>query len=182
MTTGWQHGWRTGFDHSIQPVVSVKPCLEGHTEERSFLTTISRIMSGHCSIRAHLERFRIVRDPICVCMINYETVDHIIWECSRFENSCRDSRLWILLWCGSLMSPSVCLWWTWKDAGCLFFWHHWHFIQLFLNSNLSKHSRFKFSYLRFVFIIKFEHYQLWKWRVTNARKQREDKKNPCMKK
>jgi hypothetical protein len=42
-------------------------------------------MSGHCSIRAHLDRFRIVGDPICVCMMNYETVDHIIWECSRFE-------------------------------------------------------------------------------------------------
>jgi hypothetical protein len=49
------------------------------------VTTISRVMSGHCSIRARLERIRIVGDPICVCMMNYETVDHIIWECSRFE-------------------------------------------------------------------------------------------------
>jgi hypothetical protein len=47
------------------------------------VTTISRVMSGHCSIQTHLERFRIVGDPICVCMMNYETVDHIIW--SRFE-------------------------------------------------------------------------------------------------
>jgi hypothetical protein len=30
----------------------------------SFVTTISRIMSSHCSIRAHLERFTIVEDPI----------------------------------------------------------------------------------------------------------------------
>jgi hypothetical protein len=49
------------------------------------VTTISRVMSGHCSIRAHLERFKIVWDPICVCVMNYETVDHIIWECSIFE-------------------------------------------------------------------------------------------------
>jgi hypothetical protein len=41
-------------------------------------TTISRVMSGHCSIRAHLERFRIVGDPICVCMMNYELPSHII--------------------------------------------------------------------------------------------------------
>jgi hypothetical protein len=47
--------------------------------------TISRVLSGHSSIRAHLERFKIVGDPICVCMMNYETVDHIIWECSRFK-------------------------------------------------------------------------------------------------
>jgi hypothetical protein len=51
----------------------------------SFVTTISSVMSGHCSIRAHLDRFKIVSDPTCVCMMNYETVDHIIWECSRFE-------------------------------------------------------------------------------------------------
>jgi hypothetical protein len=46
-------------------------------------------LSGNCSIRAHLERFEIVRDPICVCMMNYDTVDHIIWECSRFEDERR---------------------------------------------------------------------------------------------
>jgi hypothetical protein len=49
------------------------------------VTKISRVMSDHCSIRAHLDLFRIVGDPICVCMMNYETVDHIIYECSRFE-------------------------------------------------------------------------------------------------
>jgi hypothetical protein len=67
------------FAHSIQPVVSVKPWFDEHAEERSFVTTISKVISSHCSIRAHLERFRIVMDPYCVCMMNYETVDHIIW-------------------------------------------------------------------------------------------------------
>jgi hypothetical protein len=89
MLQQWQQVWRTGvtgrFAHSIRPVVSVKPWFDGQVEERIFVTTISRVMSGHCLIRAHLERFRIVGDPICVCMMNYETVDHTIWECSRFE-------------------------------------------------------------------------------------------------
>jgi hypothetical protein len=93
MVKQWQHVWRTGdigrFVHSLQPVVLVKPWFDGQVEERSFVTTISRVMSGHCSNRAHLERFRIVGDPICVCMMNYETVDHIIWECSRFNNERR---------------------------------------------------------------------------------------------
>jgi hypothetical protein len=93
MVKQWQHVWRTGdtgrFMHSIRPVVSVKPWFDGQAEERSFVTTISRVMSDHCSIRAHLERFKIVGDPICVCMMNYETVDHIIWECSRFEDERR---------------------------------------------------------------------------------------------
>jgi hypothetical protein len=66
-------------------VVSIKPWFDGQAEKRSFVTTISRIMSDHSSIRAHQERFKIVRDPICVCVMNYETVDHIISECSKFE-------------------------------------------------------------------------------------------------
>jgi hypothetical protein len=69
----------------MRPVVSVKPWFTDQVEKRSFVTTISRVMFGHCSIRAHLDRFRIVGDPICLCMMNYETVDYIIWECSRFE-------------------------------------------------------------------------------------------------
>jgi hypothetical protein len=72
-------------DHRILAVVSVKPWFDGQAEESSFVTNISRVMSGHCSNRAHLERFKIVEDPICVCVMNYEAVDHIIWECSRFE-------------------------------------------------------------------------------------------------
>jgi hypothetical protein len=39
-------------------------CLE--TEEKSFTTTILRVMSNHCSIWAHLERFKIVGDPIWI--------------------------------------------------------------------------------------------------------------------
>jgi hypothetical protein len=66
-------------------LISVKPWIDGQAEERGFLTTISRVMSGHCSIRAHLKRYRIIGDPICVFMMNYEMVDHIIWEFSTFE-------------------------------------------------------------------------------------------------
>jgi hypothetical protein len=80
----WRQGDTGRFPHSIWPVVSVEPWFDGQTEERSFVTKISRVMSGHCSIRAHLEQFGIVGDPICVCVMNYETVNNIIWECSRF--------------------------------------------------------------------------------------------------
>jgi hypothetical protein len=41
-------------------------------------------MSGHSSFRSHLDRFRIVEDPMCVCLKEYETVDHLIWHCERF--------------------------------------------------------------------------------------------------
>jgi hypothetical protein len=53
--------------------------------ERGTITTISRIMSVHCCVRAHLNRFKIVDETMCVCLEDYETVDHIIWKCPRFQ-------------------------------------------------------------------------------------------------
>jgi hypothetical protein len=41
-------------------------------------------MSGHSSVWSHLDRFRIVEDPMCVCLKDYEIVDHLIWHCERF--------------------------------------------------------------------------------------------------
>jgi hypothetical protein len=64
-------------------VVSVKPWFDRQAEEKGFVTTISRVISGHCSIWAHLERFKIVGDQLCI--MNYETVDHFFSEWSRFE-------------------------------------------------------------------------------------------------
>jgi hypothetical protein len=48
--------------------------------------TVSRVLSGHCSVRSHLGRFRIVEDQMCVCAGDYETVDHLIWHCERFRS------------------------------------------------------------------------------------------------
>jgi hypothetical protein len=41
-------------------------------------------MSGHSSVRSHLDRFGIVEGPMCVCLKDYETVDHLNWHCERF--------------------------------------------------------------------------------------------------
>jgi hypothetical protein len=42
-------------------------------------------MSGHCGVKSHLSRFGIVDEAICVCLEDYETVDHIIWNYPRFQ-------------------------------------------------------------------------------------------------
>jgi hypothetical protein len=44
-----------------------------------FLNNVSR----HSSVQSHLDRFRIVEYPICVCLKDYETVDHLIWHCDQ---------------------------------------------------------------------------------------------------
>jgi hypothetical protein len=72
------------FAHFILPRVSLRPWFEGQKEERSFFTSVSKIMSGNSSVRSHLDRFRIVEEPMCVCLKDYETVDFLIWHCERF--------------------------------------------------------------------------------------------------
>jgi hypothetical protein len=64
------------FAHSILPKVSLRPWSKGQKEARSFVTSVSRIMSGHSSVRSHLDRFGVIEDPMCVCdSDDYETVD-----------------------------------------------------------------------------------------------------------
>jgi hypothetical protein len=58
-------------------------------EDRKFISTVSRIMSGLCAARSHLSRFRIVEEAMCVCLKDYETVDHLIWHCHRFKTERR---------------------------------------------------------------------------------------------
>jgi hypothetical protein len=90
MKQQWKIKWKksdTGrLAHSIFPEITTKPWFNEIQEERGFVSTVSRIITGHTSsVRSHLNRFRIVDDPLCVCRENYETVDHLLWECSRYD-------------------------------------------------------------------------------------------------
>jgi hypothetical protein len=99
MLDEWQKNWEvteTGrFSHSIFPRVFLRPWFEECMTERKLITTVSRIISGHCGVRAHLTRFCIVDGSICVCLEDRETVDHIIWKFSRFsfQRACLIQRL-----------------------------------------------------------------------------------------
>jgi hypothetical protein len=89
----WQGKWDaadTGrFTHSILSRVSLRPWFESQRENRKFVSTVLRIMSGHCATRSHLSRFGIVEEVMCVCLADYETMDHLIWHCRRFETERR---------------------------------------------------------------------------------------------
>jgi hypothetical protein len=78
----WQAKWGSAdtgrFTHSIFPDVTLRPWFEGQKEERSFVYTVSRVLSEHCSVRSHLCVFRINEDLICVCAGDYEAVGHLI--------------------------------------------------------------------------------------------------------
>jgi hypothetical protein len=69
--------------HCTLPKDSFQPWFEGQKEHRKFVSTVSRIIFAHCTAR--LSRFRIIEEAICLCLTDYETVDHLIWHCERFE-------------------------------------------------------------------------------------------------
>jgi hypothetical protein len=55
MVNKWQKSWevaKTGkFAHSIFPMVSLRPWFEEWSTERKLITTVSRIIAGHCGVR-----------------------------------------------------------------------------------------------------------------------------------
>jgi hypothetical protein len=79
--------------HSILPKVSFRPWFEGQKEDRKFVSTVSRIMSCHCTARSHLSRFRIVEGAVCIFLKDYKTVDHLKWHCERLETKTERRRL-----------------------------------------------------------------------------------------
>jgi hypothetical protein len=99
MLDEWQKSWdvaETGrFSHSIYPRVSLRPWFEEWMAERKLITTVSRIISGHCGVEAHLKRFSIVDGSMCVCLEDNAAVDHMIWRCSCFssQRACLIQRL-----------------------------------------------------------------------------------------
>jgi hypothetical protein len=68
----WQAKWdptdTDRFAHSIFPDVTLRSWFEGQREERKFVCSVSRVLSGYCSVRSHLGRFKIVKDLMCVCV------------------------------------------------------------------------------------------------------------------
>jgi hypothetical protein len=66
----WQGKWNSAdtgrYGHSILQKVSLRPWFEGQREDRKLVSTMSKIMSGHCTVRSHLSIFRIVEGAIYI--------------------------------------------------------------------------------------------------------------------
>jgi hypothetical protein len=68
----WDDVNTSRFTHSILPNVSLRPWFEDQREDRKFVSTVSRITSGHYAARSH-----------------YGTVDYLICHCKRLETQRR---------------------------------------------------------------------------------------------
>jgi hypothetical protein len=81
----WQRTWdaaETGrYTYLIFSRVLSKAWFKGLQLPRSVIVTTSRMMLNHYALNAHMYRFDIVDSPMCDCGSNYQTIDHVFWEC-----------------------------------------------------------------------------------------------------
>ena len=88
-TTDWQLQWSSGehgrFTHSIFPKVTWQHWAKELKEDRRFIVNISRIAANHYRLGSHLQRINIINNAVCACGKEFETVNHILWNCHLFQ-------------------------------------------------------------------------------------------------
>lgn len=62
-----------------------KPWFHDIYAHRRVISTINRIRSGHNSSKLNLFRYNIVDSPMCKCNLYEESIEHIFWQCDRYE-------------------------------------------------------------------------------------------------
>ncbi|CAB0035179.1 unnamed protein product, partial [Trichogramma brassicae] len=71
------------------------PWFTGKNLPRSMIVTINRIRSNHHSLAESLHRKNIIDNPGCACGSEEESLNHVLWNCGRYERQRR--ALWMEL-------------------------------------------------------------------------------------
>jgi hypothetical protein len=86
----WQSRWDGGnmgrYAFLIFHRVRLSPWFLDVVADRPAIMVISRLISNHTRVRAHLSRINIVAEALCGCGCDYETVDHILWSCPLYRH------------------------------------------------------------------------------------------------
>ena len=64
---------------------STKPWYYNKSLPREIVSTVNRCRSGHYQLASSLARIQIVSTPSCICGHDFEDVNHILWQCPRFD-------------------------------------------------------------------------------------------------
>lgn len=84
----WQNSWDKGelgrWCHSIIPKVTKKPWFKGLDLARAFIRTISRLMSNHYALDAHLYRIGLAGNNVCSCGQGFHDIEHLVWSCQDY--------------------------------------------------------------------------------------------------
>ena len=80
--------------YSIIPKVSTNPWFKGLDVGRDFIRVMSRLMSNHYTLDAHLFHVGLAASNHCVCGDGYHDIEHVVWSCSEYRgpwSQCIDS-------------------------------------------------------------------------------------------
>lgn len=87
----WQRKWSEGelgrWLHSIIPTVTTKPWFKGMDVNRNFIKDMSRLMSNHYSLDAHLHRIGLTSSNVCECKQGYHDIEHVVWSCEKYQTA-----------------------------------------------------------------------------------------------
>lgn len=62
-----------------------KPWFHNKNLSRELITTINRCRSGHYNLNKSLHKIKVVSDSACACGYPDEDLNHVIWQCPRFD-------------------------------------------------------------------------------------------------
>ena len=87
----WQMQWNKSdkgrYTFSIIPTIKTTPWYKESSFDRKSIVFWNRIISNHTRAKDSLNRNNIINSPICSCGKNYQTVNHIIFECQETVSS-----------------------------------------------------------------------------------------------
>ncbi|XP_058445718.1 uncharacterized protein LOC131426943 [Malaya genurostris] len=86
----WQASWDKDdlgrWMHSIIPKISTKAWFRGLDVSRDFIRVMSRLMSNHYTLDAHLLRIGLSETNHCACGEGYPDIDHVVWTCVEYRD------------------------------------------------------------------------------------------------
>jgi ribonuclease HI len=96
--TEWNESDKGRYCHSILPNITKNSWYKSSTLTRQEIVFWNRIITNHTRSRQSLFRFGITDNQICDCAKNYQTVDHILFECEITSDSEMKNNLKELGW------------------------------------------------------------------------------------
>jgi hypothetical protein len=73
----WQNKWDASTKGAITKTF-FPTIADRKSKKLNMNIKLSTVVTGHGTLRAYHHRFKIINDPVCVCMMGPQTTDHII--------------------------------------------------------------------------------------------------------
>ncbi len=84
----WEREWQQCSKGMLTKEFLPSTALPEHLQSTSLSGKMTQVLTGHCYLRSHLFRIKLIDSPICICGFAEETVPHVLFYCPLLE-ACR---------------------------------------------------------------------------------------------